>query len=216
MRETRPIPPARLYRRLPWRRAQLAGLDFEATGLDLSRDEVVSFGVVPVDGGRIDLSRSLYREIAPGVAPSPGSVRIHHLRPQELAKAGDLGSVRAELREALDRRFLVTWVAEVETSFLARIFGGRRAWWRRRTIDVVPLVGELDHLEGRDGERFDRTLAATAARFGVPLEESHHALDDALMTAELFLVVASKLEARGWTSVRSFLRPPGPRSTSYR
>ncbi len=124
--------------------------------------------------------------------------------------------MRAELREALDRRFLVTWVAEVETSFLARIFGGRRARWRRRTIDVVPLIAELDHLEGRGGERFDRTLAATAARFGVPPEEAHHALDDALMTAELFLVVASKLEAHGWTSTRSFLGRPGPRSSSDR
>ena len=46
MRSARPIPPARPYRRLPWRRVALAGLDFEATGLDFSRDEVVSFGVV--------------------------------------------------------------------------------------------------------------------------------------------------------------------------
>jgi DNA polymerase-3 subunit epsilon len=190
-------------------------LDFETTGLDLSRDEVVSLGAIPVDGGRIDLSRALYREIAPRVAPSHESVRIHHLRPQELAKAADLDAARTELREALDRRFLLTWAAEVETAFLARIFGGRRGSWRRRTTDVVPLVRVLDHLEGREGERFDRTLAGTAARFGVPPEESHHALDDALMTAELFLVVASKLEARGWTSMKAFLRQTGRASPWY-
>jgi DNA polymerase III epsilon subunit-like protein len=34
----------------------------------------------------------------------------------------------------------------------------------------------------------------------------HEALDDALVAAQLFLVLASKLEARGFGSVRSLLK----------
>src|SRR2546430_17673942 len=54
-------------------------------------------------------------------------------------------------------------------------------------------------------------LAAAATRFGVPVEEAHHALDDAFMTAELFLVAANALEARGSGSIRDLLpiTPPG-------
>jgi DNA polymerase III epsilon subunit-like protein len=40
----------------------------------------------------------------------------------------------------------------------------------------------------------------------VPVEEAHHALDDAFMTAELFLVAAAGLERRGSRSIRDLLR----------
>ena len=49
-------------------------------------------------------------------------------------------------------------------------------------------------------------LSAAATRFGVPVEQTHHALDDAFMTAELFLVAANALEARGRGSIRDLLR----------
>jgi DNA polymerase III epsilon subunit-like protein len=50
------------------------------------------------------------------------------------------------------------------------------------------------------------TLSATAERYGVPAENPHVALDDALVTAELFLVLATKLEERGFGRTSSFLR----------
>ena len=40
----------------------------------------------------------------------------------------------------------------------------------------------------------------------MPVEETHHALDDAFMTAELFLVAANALEALGRGSIRDLLR----------
>jgi DNA polymerase-3 subunit epsilon len=40
------------------------------------------------------------------------------------------------------------------------------------------------------------TLSQAAERFGVPVASAHNALDDALVTAQLFLVVAAKLPKR--------------------
>ena len=77
----RPAPPPRSSRRLHWRDAEFAALDFETTGLDLRRDAVVSFGLVPVRQGRIDLSEAIYQEVAPEVPLSHRSITIHHLRP---------------------------------------------------------------------------------------------------------------------------------------
>jgi DNA polymerase III subunit epsilon len=71
-------------------------------------------------------------------------------------------------------------------------------------VDVLRMTIALDQLEGRPGD--DYRLEAAAARFGVPVEEAHHALDDALMTAELFLVIATKLEARGYGTMNGFVR----------
>jgi DNA polymerase III subunit epsilon len=73
------------------------------------------------------------------------------------------------------------------------VFGGSARWWRRRTIDVRDLALEL---EGADREsRFGLTI--TAERYGVPVANPHEAFDDALVTAQLFLVLATKLEGRG-------------------
>jgi DNA polymerase-3 subunit epsilon len=181
-------------------------LDFETTGLEPSRDSVVSFGLIPVTGGRIDLSAAVYEEVAPDSPLSARSITVHELRPQDLASAPPFEAVRESLRRGLDNRWILAWVADVETGFLARAFGGLPLTWRRRTIDVWRLAVFLDQMEGRDPGPGERTLAAAAAYWGVPVEQAHHALDDALMTAELFLVLATKLAARGNPDIRGLRR----------
>ena len=50
------------------------------------------------------------------------------------------------------------------------------------------------------------TLEQAADRLGVPVASPHHALDDALVTAQLFLVVASRMEAAGVRTARELVR----------
>jgi DNA polymerase-3 subunit epsilon len=121
--------------------------------------------------------------------------------------APSLDAARAALRDALGRRFLITWYAEVEAAFLDKMFGGGRKAWLRRAVDVRRLVAALEEHE------VGLTLEACADRYGVPVASPHHALDDALVTAQLFLVVATKLAARGVKSVKELqaldvVRPP--------
>jgi DNA polymerase-3 subunit epsilon len=165
---------------------------------------VISYGVVPVDDGRIVLGQSEYRVVRPHVPPSSDSVKVHHLRTQDLDDAPPVTEVLEPLRLVLEGRYLLAWAAGVEIGFLRRLYGGGDRWWRRRTVDVLRMVIALDKLEGRRGD--DYRLESAAARFGVPVEEAHHALDDALMTAELFLVVATKLAARGYTTIGTLIR----------
>ena len=203
----RPSPPPRSSRRLHWRDAEFAALDFETTGLDLRRDAVVSFGLVPVRQGRIDLSEAIYQEVAPEAPLSHRSITIHHLRPVDLVDAPALGDVIQRLRASLEGRYLLAWSAEIEAAFLARAFGGRVRRWLARTIDVMPLTALADRLEARDAPE-DYSLAQAVARAGLPVEEAHDALNDALMTAEMFLVVAARLAPFGLQDVRSLARPP--------
>ena len=207
MTSARPTAPERRSRRGDWRSAELVALDFETTGLDLDRDEVISFGLIPILGGRIDLSGLLYQEVAPGVEPSRSSIPIHHLRAQDLATAPAMQEVADAFRGALSGRFILAWAAEVEIAFLRKVFGGGRRAWRRHTIDVRTLIMAIERPLG-DAVRGPGyyALSAAATRFGVPVEQTHHALDDAFMTAELFLVAANALEARGRGSIRDLLR----------
>ena len=199
----RPARPERASRRRSWREIACASLDFETTGLDPAQDAVISYGVVPVEEGRVLLRESEYRTVRPHIPPSSESVKVHHLRAQDLEDAPPLADVLEPLRLALEDRYLVVWAAGVEIGFLRRLYGGRDRWWRRRTVDVLRLVIALDRLDGRRAD--DYRLEATARRFGLPAEEAHHALDDAVMTAELFLVAATKLADRGHPTIGSLV-----------
>ena len=109
----------------------------------------------------------------------------------------------------------MTWVAQVEANFLATVFGGGSAVLAAPDVDAYRMVRALERLTGGDPDSVG-TLEQTAKRYGVPVEEAHHALDDAVMTAELFLVAATKLAARGDDRLRALRRAVGQRVDSAR
>ena len=205
MRRGFPEPPPRRSRRRPWRDVEFASLDFETTGLDPQRDEVVSFGVVPIRRGRVAVGDHVYREISPAVRPSPRSVTVHGLRQADLDRAPGMDAARGVLRAVLDRRYIVAWAAEIEAAFLARTFGGSRRWWRRHIVDARLLARLLERSD-RAGAGTSYALSHAAARFGVPVHSPHDALDDALTTAEVFLVVATRLSQPRPRTARWLLR----------
>lgn len=202
--------PRRRVRRRSWRRAEFASLDFEATGLDFSRDTIVSFGVVPVRGGRAVLGGAVHQLVDPDVPPSARSQTIHQLRPQDLSGSPRLEEARHVLRDAIRTKYLLVWFADVEVHFLSAIFGGRPASWRRRTIDVRNLAIEADGASPSARVNMGYSLSWSAERLGVPVADAHDALDDALVTAQAFLILASRLPGYPDPSVADLLRITGP------
>jgi DNA polymerase-3 subunit epsilon len=189
----RPAAPPRARRGVPWADAAYTALDFETTGLDYANDHIVSFGVVPVLRGRVVLGEAVHQLVRPETPPSPRSQTVHLLRPADLEAAPPIGEARERLRTLLERRYLLAWFADVELHFLARTFGGSLRLWRRRTIDVrnLAIAAAGEPVEARRRQGFG--LHAIARRYGVPVTSPHDALDDALVTAQLLLVLVSKL-----------------------
>jgi DNA polymerase III subunit epsilon len=197
-----PARPAWSLRSRPWREVEFASLDFETTGLDRERDAVVSFGVVPVRAGRVVVGEAVHQLVLPEVPSSAESMRIHGILPKDLANAQPFSVAGQTLRLALAGRFVLAWFASVEIGFLGRVYGGRRRSWVRRTIDVRQMAIKLEHLD----QDVRQSLSSAAERYGVPVANPHEALDDAMVTAQLFLVLADRLEERGFVTARSFLR----------
>jgi DNA polymerase III subunit epsilon len=198
----------RLPRRSPsWRDASFAVLDFETTGLDVADDHILSYGVVPVEHGRAQVGRSLYRVVRPSVPPSPASIRVHGIRPAELLEAPQLDEVVAELFDALGGRTLVAHAAWVELGFLEPLY---RRYGRRpppAAIDVLELAARAASLAGAEASAdAPKRLADIAAACGVPVTRTHHALSDALTTAQVFLVLATRLALAGQGRVRDLAR----------
>lgn len=200
-------------RRLSWRRVTFASIDLETTGLNAARDAIVSFGVVPVQGGRARLDEAEYRVVKPPVELSPRSVAVHGILPSDLEEAPPLERVADHLRSALWRRVIVAWASWIESAFLATALGGRAATWQRHIVDVRRLAGLVDALEGRGrAVAMNETLAEMAERFSVPVDRTHHALWDAFLTAQLLLVLATRLEALGRSRLGTLLRAGRPGS----
>lgn len=205
--------PGAATRRKAWREGRFAALDFETTGLDFAHDRIVSFGVVPVDGGAVLDGQAIYALVDPGpVAVSEASRAIHGLGPDELRDAMPASAARQSLRTALAGRFLITWNGIVEAAFLARLYGTSARRWLRRSVDVRWLV-----LAILGDAASSLTLSQAAARFDVPVTAPHHALDDARVTANLFLATAAELSSRGsLRSTRDALRIGRARGSSAR
>jgi DNA polymerase-3 subunit epsilon len=172
----------------------------------MASDAVVSFGVVPVRGGRVILAESVHQLVEPDVPPSPRSQTIHELRPVDLAGSPSMAQARDALREVLDRRWILAWFADVEVAFLASIYGTPERTWRRRTIDVrnLAIAADGEPLETRSRPGY--ALGAEARRRGIPIVNPHEALDDALVTAQLFLVLARTVRPGKDPSLRRLLR----------
>jgi DNA polymerase III subunit epsilon len=185
-------------RRLSWRAARFVAVDIETTGLDPSRDEVVSFAAVPIEQGRV-IARETVRGLVRPAAPPPGSsIEIHGLRAADLAAAPPPEEALAPLADALRGRVPVAHAAWVERSFLRPLGVGMP----RRILDTAVLWRALC-VERGEGDPGWRALREVAAGLGLPAHRSHEAEGDALTTAQAFLALATHLESHGRGTVRA-------------
>jgi DNA polymerase III subunit epsilon len=184
--------------RMPWRAGRYCALDLETTGLDLRRDAIVSVGAVLIEGGRVIAGSALYRLVASPLGSSPAAIAVHALRPADLAGAPPWEETAAEVLSMLDGRILVAHAAWIERAFLRRAFAGRGG--PAAVIDTAALARAAGLAPApRPGRRVraEPGLEGLAADLGLPGHEPHHALGDALTTAEVFLALAARLDGGG-------------------
>ncbi len=186
---------------LPWRQADYVVVDLETTGLHLRRDQIVSYGAVPVRTGRVRVGERAYGLVRPDREPSPTSVTVHGLRAVDLADAPPLAECVQRLTSLLDGRVLVAHAAWVEQAFLGRAFAEHGARLGGPIVDTAALAREAGvALGGTEGEP---SLERLARGLGLPVHAPHHALGDALTTAGVFLALVARLDRREPQTVRS-------------
>ncbi|GEK72774.1 MULTISPECIES: 3'-5' exonuclease [Halomonas] len=173
--------------------APLVALDMETTGLDARRNSIVSIGLVPFTLGRIAVTERRYWIVRPRRTLNAESVTFHHITHADIANAPELGDILEDLLDALAGRLAVVHYRHIERPFLdvavkARLGEGV----------VYPMIDTMS-LEARIHRqslvaRFKRWIGRppasirlfdSRARYGLPPYQGHHALTDALATAEL-------------------------------
>lgn len=178
----------------PLREVPLMALDIETTGLDPVHDGIVSLGLVPLTLDRVQASAARHWLLRPRVPLPDRAVTLHGITHQQIVQAPDLDDVLGEVLAAMAGHVMVVHCREIERGFmdsaLQRRLGETLAFpvidtmalearWQRRPL---PLWRRwLGHAPRPVSLR----LAACRERYGLPRYRLHHALTDALATAEL-------------------------------
>jgi DNA polymerase-3 subunit epsilon len=192
----------------PWDEAVYWALDLETSGLDEHVDRILSVGMVPIREGAIRWGERYYSLVRPPESAhlSDSGIRAHHILPSELQGAPPIGEVLGQIDRRIAQGALLLHFAVIDLVFLRRAFreAGRR-WPHPPVVDTVNLLGQLDRRRAYldpHAAALPTGLGESRAALGLPPHDAHHALSDALATAELMLVLRSRLGAKTLKDLR--------------
>jgi DNA polymerase-3 subunit epsilon len=172
----------------------LLALDLETSGLDEGRDDIISIGFIPFDARRIRCSGAEHWVVRPDRPTHGSAVTIHGITHSAMQAASGFEDYFEPLLQAMAGKVVVAHCAEIERRFLSAA---------TKTLTGEPLhfpVIDTMALEAKKHPRkrpslfqrwFGKTdgpslrLDAARHRYGLPSYRPHHALTDALATAEL-------------------------------
>lgn len=178
---------------MPLSDVPFVALDFETTGLDAEKDEIISIGLVPFDLNRIRVSEARHWLLKPRRELAEDSIVIHGITHSDLEQAPDLLEVLPGLIEAIAGRVVVAHYRYIEREFLeAALLRRLGEGLRFPVVDTMELEADLHrkgfgNLLGRLVGRKQTSirLADSRGRYNLPLYGQHNALTDAISTAEL-------------------------------
>ncbi len=181
----------------------LLALDFETTGLDPNKDDLLSIGAVPFNTDRIQFGQRAYWVLKPAAKLQPETIAIHGITHSAVENAPELLDILPSLLDLMKNRIVVAHCASIEQQFLSAALKYRIGEGIVfPTLDTLSIeqkhvttqhAGGINSLLKRFFNRFvannEKTpsvrLADSRTRYHLPFYKPHHALMDALACAEL-------------------------------
>ena len=177
----------------PLAEVPFVAMDFETTGLNQRKDAIVSIGLVPFNMQRIRCKEARHWILNPHRPMAEESVVIHGITHSEVQAAPDLLLVLDDLLGALAGCVVVVHHKVIERGFLAAALQARlNEGIVFPVVDTMELEARLhrdkplglwSRLRGKKPASI--RLADSRDRYHLPFYQPHHALTDALATAEL-------------------------------
>ena len=177
-------------------------LDCETTGLNVDSDEIISVAAVRIVGNRVMTSERLELLVRPERRVSVDSVRIHHLREQDVAQGMASDVAMTQLLHFIGARPLVGYYLEFDVAMIDRAVApilGRDWGLPQPRFEVSSMYYDYKfrqlprHL--RDNPMIDLRFATLMKDLDLPLRNAHDALNDAIMAALAFIKLRQLLAA---------------------
>ena len=167
-------------------------LDFETTGLNAEQEDIISVGLVPFSLQRILMRDAQEWLVKPNQPLEEESVVIHGITHNKVRQAPDLEQILEPLLTALAGKIVVVHYRAIERDFLHHALMQRIG--ESLTFPVIDTMEIERHAllrrQGLIGRLLKRPIASLRLwdcrqRYSLPVYQPHHALTDAIATAEL-------------------------------
>ncbi|MBE0481877.1 MAG: 3'-5' exonuclease [Bacterioplanes sp.] len=171
----------------------LMAMDFETTGLNPQTHGIVSIGLVPFTLQRIFCSRARQWLLKPRYQLTDDSITVHRITHSAVENAPDLADILPELLSLLAGHVVVVHYKHIERSFLdlgvkTRLGEGIQF----PVIDTLMLEAKLHRQKPlslwdrwRGKTPLSIRLHDSRQRYHLPPYRPHHAVTDAIASAEL-------------------------------
>jgi len=164
-------------------------LDLETSGLNTNRDQVLSIGAVVIEDGAIDFSQQFERTLYQRDHKLTSSVLIHGLGPSAIAAGCDPADALLDLMTFIGDSPVLAFHAPFDQRMLTRALKDHLGY---RLQHVFLDVAELAPLLNPQITLREAGLDDWTACFGLEAIERHNASADAMVTAELALILFSQ------------------------
>lgn len=197
--------------RTPLSEARFVVIDTELTSLDTKINRMLSVGAIAMDGPRIRLAEQFYRVVNPGVDVPERTILVHGLRPTDVAQGDEPSKVVNELAAFVKGAVLVGHFIAIDIAALKKEFRAAGCRLGNVAVDSAKVHRWLELKRRTFGEATDDRhealdLPTVAKHYNVSVGDSHHALADAFVTAQLWQKLLNGLESAGAKTIGDLRR----------
>ncbi len=189
--------------------AKFYAIDIETTGLDLGKDEIISFACIPIINLRILVRDTFYTLIKPK-RYNYKAMRYHGISKDDLMDAPLFEEVSERLLKVLDG-ILVGHTVEFDFTFLQTSFRALGVRFKRDIIDIAMIERWLG--QKRNTDEKDVGLDGMIAGYGLKRYYRHNAAADAFFVAQIFQIQMREMMALGIDSAEKVIK--AARSCKY-
>lgn len=173
----------------PFSEVEFVVVDFETTGFEAMKgDEILSIGAVKVKGNKLTTAQFYSLSRIQGWI-SPKVEQLTSISNKEIANALPLRDVLTEFMRFVGESTLIAHHAHHERSFLETYY--YKCFQKKLQHRIVDTSFAL---KACDVNNPFASLDEVCELYGVPINNRHHALGDAQLTAELWIILVQQLE----------------------
>lgn len=167
---------------------QILSVDFETTGFNAQRDQILSIGFTSMQRGQITLANNYHQVIKTSGALTENNVAVHSITDRHTQSGIELAQGVEALLEALAGKVMLVHYAQIERTFLQqacyRLYGIAPVFLM---IDTLLIAKKRKDKAATFYDPSELRLENLRREHQLPAHYAHNALNDAVATAELLL-----------------------------
>lgn len=176
---------------------EAVAFDCETTGLSVAKDDIITIAAVKIRGNQILTSEKFEVVARPDAGMRAEAIKVHRLLESDVESGGVIGQIIPDFLRFIGGRPLVGYYLEFDVAminkYLKPLLGVELP---NPLIEVSELYYDRKFGNAPAGTHIDLSFVHILDDLGLPALDQHDALNDAIMTAEMY-VALKDLKERG-------------------